>query len=169
MRIRLLTASCLLLGAFGPAAQALPATSPAEVAEFKAREVKLWDAWNARLRPADAAPFYSKDPNNIYFDLSPLKFTGWAEYERVATQALAGGGHATTRINDDFTVIKSGAIVITAFTFHADFAGNNQVKNGFDGRETDVWTQEGGKWVIIHQHMSTALPPMAPPSADATR
>ncbi|HVW67348.1 MAG TPA: nuclear transport factor 2 family protein [Steroidobacteraceae bacterium] len=168
MRNRLLTASCLLLAAVGPAA-ALPAATPAEVAEFKTLETKLWEAWNERLRPADAAPFYSKDPRNIYFDLSPLKFTGWAEYERVATQALAGGGHAETKINDDFTVIKSGAIVITAFTFHADFMGSNKVKNGFDGRETDVWTKEHGKWMIIHQHMSTVMGPPAPPPSAATR
>lgn len=167
MRSCLPIVSCLLLAAVGTAQAAVPAATPAEVAKFKALEVKLWDAWNAHLRPADAAPFYSKNPSNIYFDLSPLKFTGWAEYERVASQALAGGGHAETKINDDFTVIKSGSVVITAFTFHADFTGNDNVKGGFDGRETDVWTQEGGKWVIIHQHMSTVMGPPPPPAAGA--
>ena len=129
--------------------------SAAEVAEFRALEVKLWEAWNARLVPADARPFYSQDPKAIHFDFSPMKFTGWAEYERVATQAIGGSGRAETTINDDFTLIKQGDLAVTAFTFHVDFYGKDGAKRGGgNARETDVWVKENGHWVVAHQHMS---------------
>lgn len=161
-------ACALLLSGIGAAVHAAPPpATAAEIAEFKALEVKLWEAWNKRLNPADAAPFYSKDPKNIHFDFSPMKFTGWAEYERIASASLSGmgGGHAVTRINDDFTVIRSGELVVTAFTFHVDFHAKDGSVNGLDARETDVWTKEDGKWVIVHQHMSFPSGPSEPAAA----
>jgi len=138
-------------------ALALDHVTAREKAYFKNLEVRLWQAWNARLRPADAAPFYSEDPHNLYFDLTPLEFTGWAQYEKVASKALAGGGHATTHIHNDFTVIKNGDLVVTAFTFDVDFFGPTGGPHGFTGRETDVWTKEGGRWVVVHEHMSVPM------------
>jgi len=159
MRHLLLAAGLLTAAAsLATPAFALDPVTPKDKAFFISLENKLWTAWNARLKPSDAAPFYSKDPGNLYFDLSPLKFTGWAEYERTASQALAGGGHAETHINDqDFTVIKQGDLVVTAFTFDVKFEGPQGTPSSFTGRETDVWTKEGGHWVIVHQHMSTPM------------
>lgn len=170
MRKGLLIASALLASGIGICAHAAPPpATAAEVAEFKTLEGKLWEAWNKRLNPADAAPFYSKDPKNLHFDFSPMKFTGWAEYERIASANLGGmgGGHAVTRINDDFTVIKSAELVVTAFTFHVDFYPKAGGVNGMDARETDVWTKENGKWVIVHQHMSFPSGGSEPPAAAA--
>src|ERR1700722_13083543 len=109
--------TCVLASVAAEAAVALDTVTASDITTFHGLEVKLWDAWNARLNPADAAPFYSKQPGNLYFDLAPLKFVGWSEYQRVASQALAGGGHASTNIHDDFTVIRHGDLVVTAFTF----------------------------------------------------
>lgn len=138
-------------------ALALDHVTPREKAYFRNLEVRLWQAWNARLRPTDAAPFYSKDPHNLYFDLAPLEFTGWAQYEQTAGKALAGGGHATTHIHDDFTVIRNGDLVVTAFTFDVVFAGPAAAPHGLTGRETDVWTRQGGRWVVVHEHMSVPM------------
>jgi ketosteroid isomerase-like protein len=167
MRKTLILGAALLAGASTVAA-ALETVTAADVALFRGLEDKLWQAWNTRLNPADAARFYSKKPNNLYFDFTPLKFTGWEEYQRVATTALAGGGHATTHIHDDFTVIKQGDLVVNAFTFDVEFARPNAAPQTMTARETDVWTKEGGKWVIVHQHMSTPVmmePPAGSPAA----
>jgi ketosteroid isomerase-like protein len=165
MRKTLILGGLLLAGA-STLAVALDKVSTAEVAQFRGLEDKLWQAWNTRLNPADAAGFYSKNPNNLYFDFAPLKFTGWEEYQRVASKTLAGGGHATTHIHDDFTVIKRGDLVVTAFTFDVEFARDNATPQTMTARETDVWTKESGKWVIVHQHMSTVVM-MAPPAGAA--
>ena len=39
---------------------------------------RLYAAWSD-LNPAKAAPFYAKDPGNVYFDVVPMKYTGWTE------------------------------------------------------------------------------------------
>lgn len=149
------------LAAMTPA-HALDQVTPREKAYFRHLEVKLWQAWNARLHPADAAPFYSKSPDNLYFDLAPLEFRGWAQYERAASKALAGGGHASTHIHNDFTVIKNGDLVVTAFTFDVRFYGLKGISHSLTGRETDVWTERHGHWLIIHQHMSVPMMMPAP-------
>ncbi|MCC7463923.1 MAG: nuclear transport factor 2 family protein [Gammaproteobacteria bacterium] len=127
----------------------------AEVQEFRRLEEQIWQAWNARLVPADARQYYSSNQQMLYFDFSPMKFTGWDEYQKVATQAIGGSGHAVTKINDDFSLIKNGDLAVVAFTFHVDFYGKDGRKSGgADARETDVFVKENGRWVIAHQHMS---------------
>ena len=168
MRKTLILGGLLFAGA-STLAVALESVTATEVAQFRGLEDKLWQAWNTRLNPADAAPFYSKQPNNLYFDFSPLKFTGWDEYQRVATKALAGGGHATTHIHDDFTVIKQGDLVVNAFTFDVEFARPGTAAQTMTARETDVWTKENGKWVLVHQHMSTPFMSEPPAGAPATQ
>lgn len=149
-----------MAGAVVLAVQSKPAADPlkptaADVAEFRQLEDQIWKAWNARLTPADARKYYSTNPKMLYFDFSPMKFTGWNEYEKVATQAIGGTGHAVTTINDDFTLIRNGDLAVTAFTFHVDFFDKSGKKTGgADARETDAFVKEGGRWVIAHQHMS---------------
>jgi ketosteroid isomerase-like protein len=136
-------------------AVALDTVTASDIKKFHELEVQLWNAWTAKLNPADAAPFYSKRPDNLYFDLAPLKFVGWSEYQRVESQALAVGGHATTNIHDDFTVIKQGDLAVIAFTFDVSIAQTTGAPTNITGRETDVWAKENGKWLIVHQHIST--------------
>lgn len=138
-------------------AQAL-APTPAEIATFKALETDLWAAWSKRLKSADAAPFYSKQPGTLHFDISPLKFTGWEEYERESQKALPKDGSAKVTIKDDFTVIKGNdALFVVAFTWDAVFlTPEGAERRRFEGRETDVWVKEAGKWVVLHQHLSVA-------------
>lgn len=159
----LLISGCVQQGASAP-----PTAN--EIKQFRDLETQLWEAWNKRLNPTDAAGFYDKAPGNLYFDFAPMKFTGWDEYQRIAGQSLAGmgGGHAVTKINDDFTVIKGGNdLAVTAFTFHVDFFGPDGEPNGMDARETDVWKKEGDKWLIVHQHMSFPSGGQQPAAAPA--
>ncbi len=153
--MRGLITACLFLCGSALMALALDEVTAKDKAEFRALEIKLWETWNKRLNPSDVRSYYSQKPDALYFDFSPLKFTGWKEYERVASQALAGGGHAETDIHDDFTVIKQGDLVVVAFTFDVRFFRNQGPPSRMTGRETDVWTKENGRWVVLHQHMST--------------
>src|SRR6516162_1785930 len=57
----------------------LSASAAPRANDFKALMRKTLDAWET-LDPVNAAPFYAKDADNVYFDLAPLKYNGWAEY-----------------------------------------------------------------------------------------
>jgi hypothetical protein len=153
--ISLATATAALLLAGAPAQADV--ASPADIATFKTIEVKLWDAWSKRLKSVDAAPFYSKKPGTLHFDIAPLKFTGWTEYEVESQKALPkDGGTAKVTIGDDFTVIKGGPkLAVVAFTWTAIFyAPDGSVRSKGAGRETDVFEKEGAEWLITHQHLS---------------
>src|SRR5438046_2969178 len=40
---------------------------------------KYWQAWEKG--PDAAAPLYAKDAGLVFYDLEPVKYTGWAEYK----------------------------------------------------------------------------------------
>jgi hypothetical protein len=63
---------CLCLLAF-------PALAKNDDAEIRAVIDKYATAWGS-LNPDNAAPLYAKDANLVFYDILPLKFTGWTAY-----------------------------------------------------------------------------------------
>ena len=61
--------------------------TPADAGIRKTLE-KMFAAWSD-LDPAQAAPFYAKDPGLVFFDIAPMKYTGWAEIAAEVPKALA--------------------------------------------------------------------------------
>jgi ketosteroid isomerase-like protein len=148
VKLTLLLSSLLAVHSTARAADQL---SPAEREQFKSLAYKLWTGWDS-LDPSKVADFYSKDPNNVYFDISPLKFKGWSEYAEVAGKSL--GGAKWSPNGDDFNVIKSGDLAVTTLTMNLLFTGKNGATSKMQVRSTDVWEKEGGKWLIVHEHVS---------------
>lgn len=171
----LFAAAALAMPMALPAAPAVPAASApkvsaADIALFRDLEKRLWDGWSKDLKSKDAAPFYSKKPGTLHFDISPLKFTGWTEYEVESQKALPPeGGSAKVEIADDFQVMKpSPNLAIVMFTWKATFFRPDGTARGpaSAGRETDVWEKEAdGQWRITHQHLSVV--PRGPSSMSA--
>lgn len=155
----ILCAAAAALAPVSAPAQTAVLASTAEHNAILQREEALWAAWSKRLKAVDAAPFYSKDPTTLHFDIAPLKFNGWEEYERVAMAGIGQrGGTARVTIADDFKVLRGGDNMLTAlFTWHVQFydAEGKPCGAGSIGRETDMWVKESdGQWRIVHQHMS---------------
>ncbi len=46
--------------------------------DFKARQAEVDRAW-CTLDAKNAAPFYDKAPDDVFFDAAPLKYRGWPE------------------------------------------------------------------------------------------
>jgi ketosteroid isomerase-like protein len=150
----LLTLPVVGLLTLSSSAKAVDKLSPAEREEFKSMAYKLWTGWDS-LDPSKVASFYSKDPNNVYFDISPLKFKGWGEYAEVAGKSLAGARGAKWSPNgDDFNVLKSGNLAVTTLTMNLLFTDKSGVTTKMQVRDTDVWEKQGGKWLIVHEHVS---------------
>src|SRR5215471_8992952 len=53
--------------------------STAGPAPDKAYLQKIWDGW-ATLDPANTAKFYARG-KHVFFDIAPLKYDSWEEYE----------------------------------------------------------------------------------------
>src|SRR3984957_4639765 len=62
--------------------------SSASAAPDKAYLQKIWDGWST-LDPDNVAKFYASGPHT-FFDIAPLKYDSWDEYEKGAKAVLSG-------------------------------------------------------------------------------
>jgi len=101
---------------------------------------------------------YAKDADLIFYDIAPLKYTGWAEYNKGVRNVLGGFESLKLTPNNDLKVTRRGSIAWTTVTFHlsAKQKGGGQME--LDGRHTASWERRGGKWLIVHEHFSAPLP-----------
>jgi ketosteroid isomerase-like protein len=122
----------------------------------KALMQKLWDGWST-LDPANVAKFYASGPHT-YFDIAPLKYASWDEYEKGAKAVLAGYKSARFTVNDDADLHPHGDLVWGSATIKEEMTTNaGKVEMG-TFRWTVIWSNEDGKWLIVHEHVSAPLP-----------
>lgn len=122
----------------------------------KAHMQKIWDAWST-LDPANAAQFYAKG-DHIFYDIAPLKYASWDEYQKTVAGVLAGYKAATFTVNDDAQIHNAGQIVWGTATVKYDMfqkSGKHEMGNF---RWTVIWQKEEGKWLTVHEHVSEPLP-----------
>jgi ketosteroid isomerase-like protein len=130
-----------------------PAAGPAP---DKALMQKVWDGWST-LDPANVAKFYASGPHT-YFDIAPLKYASWDEYEKGVKAVLAGYKSARFTVNDDADLHPHGDLVWGSATIKEEMTTNaGKVEMG-TFRWTVIWSNEDGKWLIVHEHVSAPLP-----------
>jgi len=156
---RFLTVSlCLFVITLSAAAQAKkPAAKKATAgpAPDKAYLQKIWDGWST-LDPANTAKFYATGPNT-FFDIAPLKYSSWEEYEKGVKGVLSGYKSAKFTVNDDAAIHPHGDLVWATATIHEEMTSKaGKVEMG-NFRWTVVFENEDGKWLIVHEHVSAPL------------
>jgi ketosteroid isomerase-like protein len=159
MMNRILTVSlCLLaLTLSGVAQTKKPAmkSNAAGAAPDKAYMQKIWDGW-ATMDPANVAKYYASGPHT-FFDIAPLKYNNWEEYQAGVKGVLAGYKSAKFTVNDDAAVHAHGELVWGTATVRNEMttkAGKVEMGNF---RWTVIWQNEDGKWLILHEHVSAPL------------
>lgn len=132
-------------------------------AEFKALIDGYYSAWSfaegeGAAAPARAGQFYAPEKDLVFFDLAPMRYTGFEEYRAGATKMF--DGIATNRIapNDDLAVTRRGSVAWTTVTFRID--AKLKAGGGFAtaGRHTAIWEKRGDRWLIVHEHVSVPMP-----------
>src|SRR5581483_2368599 len=68
-------------------ASAAPKSKAAKTGPDKAHMQKIWDGWGS-LDPANVAQFYASGPHT-FFDIAPLKYSSWDEYQKGVRQVVA--------------------------------------------------------------------------------
>lgn len=121
----------------------------------KAYLQQIWDGW-ATLDPANTAKFYATGPNT-FFDIAPLKYSSWEEYEKGVKGVLAGYKSAKFTVNDDAAIHPEGNIVWGTATVKNEMTSKaGKVEMG-NFRWTVVFENKDGKWLIVHEHVSAPL------------
>ena len=124
-------------------------------APSKALMDAIWAGWSTG-NPANVAKYYAKGPH-VFFDIAPLKYDSWAEYERGVTQVLSGFQSLKATVNNDAQIHRHGKLVWgTATVHHADVMKDGSKGDG-DFRWTVIWEKTGREWLIVHEHVSAPL------------
>jgi ketosteroid isomerase-like protein len=117
---------------------------------------KIWDGW-ATLDAAGQKQFYAQGPH-VFFDVSPLKYGSWDEYQSTVSQWLAGYKAARCTVNDDAQIHKSGDAYWITSTVAFDMTQKSGKREMGTFRWTAVFEKQGGKWLIVHEHVSEPQP-----------
>lgn len=116
---------------------------------------QIWDGWST-LDPANTAKFYASGPNT-YFDIAPLKYSSWDEYEKGVKGVLAGYKSAKFTVNGDLAIHPHGDLVWVTATIADEMTSKaGKVEMG-NMRWTAVFEDQNGKWLIVHEHVSAPL------------
>ena len=111
--MRRLSAVLLCLLVITITASSLAKTAPKKAATppapDKAYLQKIWDGWST-LDTANVAKFYATGPHT-FFDIAPLKYGSWDEYEKGAKGVLSGYKSAKFTVNDDAAIHPHGDLV----------------------------------------------------------
>jgi len=129
--------------------------SSAVPAPDKAYLQKIWDGW-ATLDPANTAKFYATGPHT-FFDIAPLKYGSWDEYEKGVRGVLSGYKSAKFTVNDDAAIHPHGDLVWATATIAEQMTSKAGKVDMGNFRWTVVFADEDGKWLIVHEHVSTPL------------
>ena len=136
------------------------AASKAQDAEpdFKALHAKVDAAWES-LKAENASPFYAHDAGLVFYDAAPVKYDGWAAYRDGAQKLFLDTATSLKfNVNDDLKVTRRGKVAWTTRTMRLKANMKEGKPIEFEGRNTVIWENRGGKWLIVHEHLSAPLP-----------
>jgi ketosteroid isomerase-like protein len=130
--------------------------SAGATAPDKAYLQKIWDGW-ATLDPANTAKFYATSGAHTFFDIAPLKYNSWDEYQSGVKGVLAGYKSAKFTVNDDADIHPHGDLVWATSTIKEEMTNKTGKVEMGNFRWTVVFENEDGKWLIVHEHVSAPL------------
>ena len=155
---RLLTVSfCLLALATSVCAQTKKSAmskAPAGAVPDAVLMQKIWDGW-ATLDSTNVAKYYASGPH-VFFDIAPLQYNSWDEYEKGAKGVLASYKSAKFTVEGPETHPHGDVVWATATIKEEMTTKAGKVEMG-NFRWTVIWANEDGKWLIIHEHVSSPL------------
>jgi ketosteroid isomerase-like protein len=159
MKTRILTLllALTLAASLAPVnAQTAPQGSPA-TEELKALMQKITDAW-CTLDPSKAAPYYVTEGKHVFYDLAPLKFTGWKEYADATQKMFAGISSMKITLGNDVQTHRRGNVGWGTATWKMELVSKDGKKETPEGRWTVIWEKRGDNWLVVHEHFSAPLP-----------
>jgi len=154
-------AAVLLAGCGGPAA---PKTEDA-TADLRPFIQKLMTAWET-LDLSKVAPYYAKDPGLPFYDIMPLKYNGWQDYESGSKKAFSNWKSIKITIGPELKAYQNGNIAWVTFTSSFEIVPKTGAVIKGEGRNTELLEKRGTDWLVIHEHSSTPMQdnPAPPPA-----
>ena len=121
----------------------------------KALMQRVWDGWST-LDVSNVAEFYATGPH-VFFDIAPLKYSSWDEYQKGVLNLFAGFKTAKFTVNDDVELHPAGQYVWGTSTVKEDATMKSGKREMGTFRWTVVFEKQNGKWLIVHEHISAPM------------
>lgn len=137
-----------------------PATGMAQSSTAEIRhQLEHYVAGWGSLDVDRVSALYAKDADLLFFDVAPLKYTGWNAYANGAKSMLSDWKSLTIGPSADMTIHRNGNSGWSAGTMHLTGVTKKGETMQFDVRSTLVWEKRRGKWLIVHEHFSEFAEP----------
>jgi len=153
---RLLTVfACILVLSITSFAAPKKKAMPSGPGPDKAYLEKLLAGWSTG-DSASMAQYYAQG-DLLFFDVSPLKYANWSEYQKGTADLLKNYKSFKLTLGDDAQVHQDGDVAWSAATIKEDAvttAGKHEMATW---RWTAVFQKQDGKWLIVHEHTSAPL------------
>jgi ketosteroid isomerase-like protein len=116
---------------------------------------KVWAGWST-LNPDNVSEYYASGPHT-FFDIAPLKYSSWDEYKAGVRKELVDYKSAKFTVNDDLDLHPSGNYIWGTATIKFEMTHQNGKVDMGSMRWTVVFEKQGGKWLIVHEHVSMPI------------
>lgn len=124
----------------------------------KAYLQSIWDGWSTADLDKQAQ-FYAQGAGHLFFDVAPLKYTSWDDYKAGVAPSLKDAPKVTYTLSDDIQIHPEGKITWVDGTLEMGGTTPQGQKESIPLRWTAVLEQQGGRWVIVHEHVSAPAEP----------
>ena len=158
MKLRTMLLLCLVLfSGLALAKTKKAATAAAAVPpDYKAMMQAEYDLWST-MDPAKVAPMFAADADLIFFDITPLKYNGWSEYQKGVMKVFEPYSTMKCTVNDDVHGGRSGNMAWTAGTVNCHATKKDGGVDDMVLRTSEIYQKRGGKWLIVHEHASVPM------------
>ena len=116
---------------------------------------KIWDGWGT-LNPDNVAQYYASGPH-VFFDIAPLKYGSWDEYQKGVKTELADYKSAKFTLNGDTEIHPDGNSAWVTATVAFEMTHQSGKVDMGNMRWTAILENEDGKWKIVHEHVSVPM------------
>ncbi len=151
---RSLTVAIAVAALFLTLAVSRAASTTSDDATFRKLTDDYCAAWSSG-NVDNAAKFYAKEDNLLFYDVTPFSYHGWKEYVPGVKKALLDdAAEAKLTCGKDLKVTRHGSIAWTTVPMHF----YEKTKDGkvieADLRYTGIWEKRGSQWLLVHEHIS---------------
>jgi len=133
-------------------------TAPPAERAVRSRMEAVTAAWGT-MDAAKILPFYSTDPDGVFFDLSPLEYRGAATFIPSSLRGLSDDQSISLIIRGDARIhLMTPDSAWTTATVDLGQVHKDGKKETMPIRWTSVWSKTNGQWIIVHDHWSAPMP-----------
>ncbi len=140
-------------------ALAAASTASAQTSEPSAALMRtICEAWST-MDISKVEPYYDTESKDAFYDVAPLKYTGWKQYTDGVRQAWADMSSMKLTLAGDAQTHRLGNVAWGTATFGIDIVYKDGKKETNQARWTMLWEKRGDKWLVVHEHVSVPMPP----------